>query len=48
MLVPYHVTDRGRVRKFWSRVGTGCGHKEGDQITLFLDATLDGRIILLS
>ena len=49
-LVAWHVTERGRGRKFWNRLGAAWGHKEGEGITLFLDAIpvgFDGRIVLL-
>jgi hypothetical protein len=47
--VAYHVTDRGRGRKFWTRVGAAWGHKEGEGLTVFLDVVpvnFDGRIVL--
>ena len=49
-LVAWHVTERGRGRKFWNRLGAAWPHKEGEGITLFLDAIpvgFDGRIVLL-
>jgi hypothetical protein len=49
-LVAYHVTERGRGRKFWTRIGAAWGHKEGEGITLFLDVVpvnFDGRVVLL-
>lgn len=49
-LVAWHVTERGRGRKFWNRLGAAWAHKEGEGITLFLDAIpvgFDGRIVLL-
>lgn len=50
-LVAWHVSERGnRGRKFWTRLGAAWGHKEGEGLTLFLDAIpvgFDGRIVLL-
>jgi hypothetical protein len=49
-LVAWHVAERGRGRKFWNRLGAAWGHKEGEGLTLFLDAIpvgFDGRIVLL-
>jgi hypothetical protein len=49
-LVAYHVTERGRGRKFWTRIGAAWCHKEGEGITLFLDVVpvnFDGRVVLL-
>lgn len=49
-LIAYHVTERGRGRKFWSRIGAVWCHKEGEGITLFLDAipvNFDGRGLML-
>jgi hypothetical protein len=49
-LVAWHVSERGRGRKFWNRLGAAWAHKEGEGITLFLDAIpvgFDGRIVLL-
>ena len=49
-LVAWHVSERGRGRKFWNRLGACWGHKEGEGFTLFLDAipvNFDGRIVLL-
>jgi hypothetical protein len=48
--IAWYVVDRGRGRKFWNRIGAAWPHKEGEGITLFLDAIpvgFDGRIVLL-
>lgn len=50
VLVAWHVTERGRGRKFWNKLGAAWAHKEGEGITLFLDVVpiaFDGRIVLL-
>ncbi|MDP2620281.1 MAG: hypothetical protein Q8P46_08900 [Hyphomicrobiales bacterium] len=49
-LIAYHVEDRGRGRKFWTRLGAVWEHKNGEGLTLFLNVLpvdFDGRIVLL-
>ena len=48
--VAYSVSDRGRGRKFWHRLGGVYPHKNGDGLTVFMDVIpidFDGRIVLL-
>jgi len=49
-LIAYHVEDRGRGRKFWTRLGAVWEHKNGEGLTVFLNVLpvdFDGRIVLL-
>lgn len=49
-LIAYHVEDRGRGKKFWTRLGAVWEHKSGEGLTLFLNVLpvdFDGRIVLL-
>lgn len=49
-LVAWYVSERGRGRKFWTRLGATWPHKEGEGSTLFIDVIpvgFDGRIVLL-
>lgn len=48
--IAYSVSDRGRGRKFWHRLGGVYPHKNGDGLTVFMDVIpvdFDGRIVLL-
>lgn len=49
-LIAYYVEDRGRGRKFWTRLGAVWEHKNGEGLTVFLNVVpvdFDGRIVLL-
>jgi hypothetical protein len=49
-LIAYSVSDRGRGRKFWTRLGAVWEHKNGEGLTIFLNVMpvdFDGRIVLL-
>jgi hypothetical protein len=49
-LIAYHVADRGRGRKFWTRIGAVWDHKNGEGLTVFLNVLpidFDGRVVLL-
>ena len=48
--VAYHVSDQGRGRKFWNRLGGAWNHKNGDGLTIFVNVLpidFDGRIVLM-
>ncbi len=48
-LIAYHVSDAGRGRKFWTRLGGVWEHKNGEGLTVFLNVLpvdFDGRVVL--
>jgi hypothetical protein len=48
--VAYHVSDQGRGRKFWTRLGSAWTHKSGEGLTIFVNVLpidFDGRIVLM-
>ena len=48
--VAYHVSDQGRARKFWTRLGGVWPHKSGEGLTVFVNVLpidFDGRIVLM-
>ncbi|MGF1626899.1 MAG: hypothetical protein ACFCVH_18620 [Alphaproteobacteria bacterium] len=48
--VAYHVSDQGRGRKFWTRLGGVWPHKSGEGMTVFVNVLpidFDGRIVLM-
>jgi len=48
--VAYHVSDQGRGRKFWTRLGGVWPHKNGEGMTVFVNVLpidFDGRIVLM-
>ncbi len=50
VMIAYHVSDAGRGRKFWTRLGGVWEHRNGDGLTIFLNVLpvdFDGRIVLL-
>jgi hypothetical protein len=50
VMIAYAVSDTGRGRKFWTRLGGVWGHKNGEGLTIYLNVLpidFDGRVVLL-
>ena len=48
--IAYAVSDQGRGRKFWTRLGAVRKHKKGEGFNIYLNVLpidFDGRIVLL-
>ena len=48
--VAYHVSEQGRGRKFWTRLGGVWPHSKGEGFTIFVNVLpidFDGRIVLM-
>ena len=49
-LIAYAVSDQGRGRKFWTRLGGAWRQKNGEGFTIFVNVLpidFDGRIVLM-
>ena len=50
VFIAYAVSEGGRGRKFWTRLGGVWEHKKGEGFTVFLNVLpidFDGRVVLL-
>ena len=47
-LIAYHVTERGKDKSFWTRIGAAWDHEDGKGLTLQLDLVPvnGGRMVL--
>jgi len=49
--IAYAVSERGRGRKFWHRLGVVRKHKNGDGYNVYVDilpVDFDGRLVLMT
>lgn len=49
--IAYAVSERGRGRKFWHRLGVVRKHKKGEGYNVYMDilpVDFDGRIVLMT